>query len=617
MENHERCQNSSETEPVSVDCRNVSTKQNISFRRRMGDFSNIVKAFIGSNYLGLPFGFFQSGLLLGCISLVIIVAVTDHCCQLIVKCKKYLVEELCEKYERENSEEDDGTYRQHLQRDLRYADIGGLCFGKWGIVIVDVFLLITQTGFCVAYFIFVGNTLLAMFPLKEVTVQLVYPWQNVTVNHTRTDHFSFDSEGHPIHGYNNIESFLGKNDLDHDMVEFVNKEDLGPSATPYFMVFGAGNATTITTTVPGNHTSDTTIGPSTSGNQTTATPITTPFMNTTTILPTNESLIPATNTSDHVFVSSAPDLRWLVIAPLLPFILFAYIRNIRKLGPISLIANVAIFGGYFAILIYMLIDIKIDPGVVYFKWETFPVFFGQVSVAFEGIGLILPVEASMEGNRKNFPFYLHGALFLVSCVLSSFGIIGYLRYGPHVQQVIVNNLPPFSVLSLCVDTCLILAIACTYPLQVFPVCQITEHYIFRLGSAHDTSQLSGLVQDKDEEDEVEFDNDGSTEATALIVVQRQKEVPTWKRNILRTIVVLVIGGLSVLLRNNFAYISAFVGSCGSTALAYVLPCLFHIKIKGRELHPVIIAKNVIIIIFGVVGGITGVVVTVQQIIHNL
>ena len=39
------------------------------------------------------------------------------------------------------------------------------------------------------------------------------------------------------------------------------------------------------------------------------------------------------------------------------------------------------------------------------------------------------------------------------------------------------------------------------------------------------------------------------------------QIPTWKRNILRLIIVLIAGSLAVLLKDNFAYVGAFVGKC--------------------------------------------------------
>ena len=35
----------------------------------------------------------------------------------------------------------------------------------------------------------------------------------------------------------------------------------------------------------------------------------------------------------------------------------------------------------------------------------------------------------MEGNRYLFPWFLHGAIFILAAILGSFGILGYLKYG--------------------------------------------------------------------------------------------------------------------------------------------------------------------------------------------
>jgi hypothetical protein len=51
------------------------------------DYNNILKAFVGSNYLSMPFAYSQAGVTLGTTCLVIIALLTDRCCNLIVKCK--------------------------------------------------------------------------------------------------------------------------------------------------------------------------------------------------------------------------------------------------------------------------------------------------------------------------------------------------------------------------------------------------------------------------------------------------------------------------------------------------------------------------------------------------
>ena len=53
-------------------------------------------------------------------------------------------------------------------------------------------------------------------------------------------------------------------------------------------------------------------------------------------------------------VSTAPPLELLVLIPLPLFIVFAYIRNIRAMGGISILANCALFIGFFTMVAYMI-----------------------------------------------------------------------------------------------------------------------------------------------------------------------------------------------------------------------------------------------------------------------
>ena len=94
---------------------------------------------------------------------------------------------------------------------------------------------------------------------------------------------------------------------------------------------------------------------------------------------------------------------------------------------------------------------------------------------------VIPIESSMEGNRHNFSNFLHGGIGLISVVLASFGVLGYMKYGEHTPQIITQALPPNSVVSIIVNATLMFAVIFTYPLQVFPVTEIMEGYIFSEG----------------------------------------------------------------------------------------------------------------------------------------
>ena len=50
----------------------------------------------------------------------------------------------------------------------------------------------------------------------------------------------------------------------------------------------------------------------------------------------------------------------------------------------------------------------------------------------------------------------------------------------------------------------------------------------------------------------------------------------------------------------------FSGAIGSTLLAYIMPCIIHLKLHGRALSTPIIIKDAVVIVFGVAGGVASV-----------
>ncbi|EDO48266.1 predicted protein, partial [Nematostella vectensis] len=329
------------------------------------DFANVFKAFIGTNWIALPFAFRQSGVVLGSIGLFIIAILTDHCCQLIIKCKKSAVGKILRKMPKYNNPRISLSEKLELEakveKKMMYGDIGKVALGKPGLVLVEVSLLITQIMFCVGYFIFIGNTIQGLFVIKKTDV-------------------------------------------------------------------------------------------------------------------VNSTLANTTNTDSKN--SSVPSFPLLLLIPVVPLILMAFIRRVRKLGPVSFISNLALLFAFLAVLGYMLTGwtFKLNK-IRLFSWSTFPVFFGQVTSAYEGIGTLIPIESSMAENRHRYPLYLHLALGLLSAILGGFGITGYLVYGENVDQIVTSELPQ-GLLVTVVQILLCLAILFTYPLQLFPVTEIIESYLF-------------------------------------------------------------------------------------------------------------------------------------------
>ncbi|KAH9498872.1 hypothetical protein Btru_004913 [Bulinus truncatus] len=511
-----------------------SNKKNSRTFILLSDFGNIVKAFIGANYLTISYAFTQSGLLTGIILLIVIATITDHCCQLIVKCKYQAISNVSSKMKwlSDSSLNDkDGdisnTYNeckntmkskemklmhQNLVRNLTYGDIGKLTFGSCGLFIVNACIFFTQFGFCIAYFIFIGNTIYSLFPTENSTVTII------------------------------------------------NNGDLDTS------------------------------------------------------LSISQPSMPIYNISKYINISTSPDLRWLVLTPVPLFIGFALIRDIRHLGVISVCANLSILVGGIVTLAYITIGFSLSSDWHLYKWSTLPIFFGMVTSSFEGIGTIIPIESSMEGNRHNFAPFLHSAVIILSIILTTFGVVGYLRFGETTEQILNNNIPTSTSMGMAINICLCVGVFLTFPLQIYPVIEISEFFLFKNGHCNNDE-----VKRKYEKDD--------SEAALLPRINKTNsknaqhsynhQVHSWKRNILRICIVLVAAGLAVALRDFFAYVSAFVGALGSSLLAYILPCLFHLKLCGNNISFGIRLKDYSIIVFGILASIISLYTTIKEVVDKL
>ncbi|XP_065195056.1 proton-coupled amino acid transporter 1-like [Sycon ciliatum] len=116
-------------------------------------FLHIVKGNIGTGLLGLPFAFKYAGFAVGICSMVFVACVATTCMQMLVRCSH----RLCRLYKKDT---------------LDYAGVGEFAielwapnrgWSKYSKFIVNLFLCLTQVGFCCVYYLFVGANLQAVF----------------------------------------------------------------------------------------------------------------------------------------------------------------------------------------------------------------------------------------------------------------------------------------------------------------------------------------------------------------------------------------------------------------------------------------------------------------------
>ncbi|CAG5134824.1 unnamed protein product [Candidula unifasciata] len=256
----------------------------------------------------------------------------------------------------------------------------------------------------------------------------------------------------------------------------------------------------------------------------------------------------------------------LIVLPVLS--LLTLLRHLNSLALTSILAQFSIVCALSVVLWFdfqHFHSVRIHPREISF--ENLPFFFVIAVYCFEGAGLILSLEGSLAKDiRHKFSKYFILTMVFVTLLYISFGVCGYMSFGPDTSQIITLNLPKSSGFgfSLVVKSCLCLALFFTYPVMMFPVMKILEHY---------------FIPDA-----------GNT---------------AWKGNILRGLVVLLTG-MIVILVPNFADLMALVGACCCTLLSFILPGFFHMRLFKGNMHLKQLMFDWLLITVGVLGTFFGV-----------
>ncbi|RXG60862.1 Proton-coupled amino acid transporter 4 [Armadillidium vulgare] len=129
---------------------------------------------------------------------------------------------------------------------------------------------------------------------------------------------------------------------------------------------------------------------------------------------------------------------------LLPLLALAMIRSLKVLAPFSLLSNFLLILGLSFCFYFLLQDLPSSADRKEFSsWAQLPLFLGTSIYAFEGIGVVLPLERNM-AKPEDFRGYngvLNTAMIIVTCGYIAVGFFGYLKYGDAVCGSITLNLP--------------------------------------------------------------------------------------------------------------------------------------------------------------------------------
>ncbi|XP_013189259.1 proton-coupled amino acid transporter-like protein pathetic [Amyelois transitella] len=169
------------------------------------------------------------------------------------------------------------------------------------------------------------------------------------------------------------------------------------------------------------------------------------------------------------------DIRLYIIALLLPLIFMAWVRNLKYLAPVSMMANI-FMGLGLGITFYYLVgtgEMQIDnmKNMLFKHPVEWPEFFSLTIFAIEAIGVVMPLENAMKTPRSMLGFcgVLNKGMTGVTIIYFTLGFLGYLRFGEEVKDSITLNLHDDHIPAQIVNISIAIAVYCTFGLQ-FYVC---------------------------------------------------------------------------------------------------------------------------------------------------
>lgn len=234
------------------------------------------------------------------------------------------------------------------------------------------------------------------------------------------------------------------------------------------------------------------------------------------------------------------------------------IPTLTHLAPLSIFADIVDLGAMGAVFVE-------DVSLI-MKQSTEVIAFGGLSVffygmgvavyAFEGIGMVFPIESEMKESR-HFGKILALSMGLISLMYGAFGALGYFAFGADTKDIITANLGA-GWISAMVQIGLCINLFISFPLMMNPVYEIVER---RFGGGR---------------------------------------YCLW----LRWLLVLIVS-LVALFVPNFADFLSLIGSSVCCGLGFVLPALFHLLVFKEELGWKGWTVDVGIVTLGLVLGISG------------
>ncbi|XP_057958700.1 amino acid transporter AVT3B-like [Malania oleifera] len=242
------------------------------------------------------------------------------------------------------------------------------------------------------------------------------------------------------------------------------------------------------------------------------------------------------------------------------------IPTLTHMAPLSIFADVVDLGAMGVVMVEE-VGIFLRDRPPLHAFGSISVFFYGIGVAvyaFEGIGMVLPLESETKDKDK-FGRILGLSMVFISLMYAAFGILGYFAFGEETKDIITTNFGR-GLVSYVVQLGLCVNLFFTFPLMMNPVYEVAERRF--CGGRYSL----------------------------------------W----MRWAVVLGVS-LVALLVPNFADFLSLVGSSVCCVLGFVLPSLFHWMVFREEMEWKAAAVDGVVVALGLVIGVSGTLSSLSEI----
>ncbi|PIK51953.1 putative proton-coupled amino acid transporter 1 isoform X3 [Apostichopus japonicus] len=283
------------------------------------------------------------------------------------------------------------------------------------------------------------------------------------------------------------------------------------------------------------------------------------------------------------YTHGVPDTKIFILMLFVPVMLICFIKNLDELAPLSILAIALTIVGIFIIYGFFIVKLIHKDPRTYVLVQTnlttnYPYFFGSAIYAFEGIGVILPLEIKMK-SPDDFTFVLILGMVLVTMLYTSMGFLGYFTFGNAVAETITLALPDGLFYEV-VKLMFVAAIFVTYAVQFYVPAYLIWPFLKKR------------------------------------LPERYHDVGNY---VFRASLVFLTLVLAVSIPQ-LANVITLIGAFSSSALAIILPPLFEEIVRCRDgyrgWHVIRLVKNIVIFTIGFVGMGLGTFVAIQNIVKD-